>query len=120
MATDTLTGRELDAFRDAADRFIAEIDDEYYLHYAGLKDSLELEAIYERHEELTKLETAQRLEGAPSELWRFACEGFLGNLTRSHQERLAKVESELEVTVDGERVPYRMLRPVISNEADRD
>ena len=31
---------------------------------------------------LTKLETAQRLEGAPTELWRFACEGFLGNLTR--------------------------------------
>ena len=82
MATETLPTRELDAFRDEADRFIAEIDEEYYLHYAGLKESLEIEPIYERHAELTKLETARRLEGAPTELWRFACEGFLGNLTR--------------------------------------
>ena len=120
MATDTLTTRELDSFRDAADRFIAEIDEEYYLHYAGLKETLELEQIYERHEELTRLETATKFEGAPTELWRFACEGFLGNLTRSHQERLAKVESELEPVVDGERIPFRMLRPVIANEPDRD
>ncbi len=120
MATDTLTTRELDAFRDAADRFIAEIDEEYYLHYAGLKETLELEQIYERHEELTKLETANKFQEAPTELWRFACEGFLGNLTRSHQERLAKVESELEPVVDGERIPFRMLRPVIANEPDRD
>jgi oligoendopeptidase F len=119
VATGTLPTRELDAFRDDADRFIAEIDEEYYLHYAGLKESLELEQIYERHADLTKLETAKRLEGAPTELWRFACEGFLGNLTRSHQERLAKVESELEPEVDGERIPFRMLRPVISNEPDR-
>jgi oligoendopeptidase F len=120
VATETLSTRELDAFRDAADRFIAEIDEEYYLHYAGLKETLEIEPIYERHEELTKLETAARLQSAPTELWRFACEGFLGNLTRSHQERLAKIESELEPEVDGERIPFRMLRPVIANEPDRD
>jgi oligoendopeptidase F len=120
VATDTLTTRELDAFRDEADRFIAEIDEEYYLHYAGLKESLELEPIYEQHAELTKLETARSLEAAPTELWRFACEGFLGNLTRSHQERLAKIESDLEAVVDGERIPFRMLRPAIANEADRE
>jgi hypothetical protein len=120
VATDTLTTRELDAFRDEADRFIAEIDEEYYLHYAGLKETLEIEPIYERHADLTKLETARRIEGAPAELWRFACEGFLGNLTRSHQERLAKIESELEAVVDGERIPFRMLRPVVANEPDRD
>jgi hypothetical protein len=119
LATDAPTSRELDAFRDDADRFIAELDEEYYLHYAGLKESLELEAIYGRHEGLTRLETATRLEGAPTELWRFACEGFLGNLTRSHQEQIAAAETELETTVDGERIPFRMLRPTIANESDR-
>ena len=112
--------RQLDAFRDDADRFIAELDEEYYLHYAGHKESLEIEPIYERHEELTKLETATGLEGAPTELWRFACEGYLGNLTREHQEKIAQVEAELEVDVDGEKIPYRMLRVVMSNEPDRD
>ena len=120
MAAEAPTTRQLDAFRDDADRFIAELDEEYYLHYAGHKESLEIEPIYERHEELTKLETARGLEGAPTELWRFACEGYLGNLTREHQEKIAQVEAELEVDVDGEKIPYRMLRVVMSNEPDRD
>ncbi len=119
MATD-LTTTELDAFRDDADRFIAELDEEYYLHLAGHKETLDLERIYEAHEELTRLDTALRLEGAPTELWRFACEGFLGGLTREHAEKLADVEAELETTVDGEQIPYRMIRVVMSNEPDRD
>jgi oligoendopeptidase F len=60
------------------------------------------------------------METAPTELWRFACEGFLGNLTREHQARVAKVETELEATVDGKTIPYRMLRVASSNEPDRD
>jgi hypothetical protein len=119
MSTDTVSERELDAFREEADRFIAELDEEYYLQSAGHKEMLELEPIYERHESLTRLDTAQRLEGAPTELWRFACEGYLGALTREHAEQVARVESELEAEVDGEKVPYRMLRVALSNEADR-
>jgi hypothetical protein len=111
---------ELDAFRDRADRFIAELDEEYYQHFAGYKDTLDVERIYERYEDLTDIGTARRLEGAPAELWRFACEGFLGNLTREHQARVARMEATLEATVDGETVPYRMLRVQISNEPDRD
>jgi hypothetical protein len=120
MAAEAPTSREIDAFRDEADRFIAELDEEYYEHYAGLKESFELEPIYERHSNLTKLETARSLEGAPTELWRFACEGFLGNLTREHAERIARVEAELETTLDGETIPYRMLRVALANEPERD
>jgi hypothetical protein len=116
---DTPTSRELDVFRDRADRFIADLDEEHYLHFAGHKESLDLEEIYGRYPELTRLETAQSFRGAPAELWRFACEGYLGNLTRSHQEKLATIEAELEATVDGETIPFRMLRIVLSNEPDR-
>src|SRR6476660_4953568 len=97
--------RAIDAFRDRADRFIADLDEEYYLHFAGLKETLDVEQVYERYEELTRLDTAQQMQGGPVELWRFACEGFLGNLTRSHQARVAQVEAELEATVDGQTVP---------------
>ncbi|MCW2964933.1 MAG: hypothetical protein JWO17_2185 [Actinomycetia bacterium] len=114
------TPRELDQFRDQADSFIRDLDEEYYLHFSGQKETLDVEQVYERYEELTKLETAQKLTGAPTELWRFACEGFLGNLTREHQARLAQAEAELETTVDGETIPYRMLRVAMSNEPDRD
>jgi hypothetical protein len=115
---------DLDAYREQADRFIAELDEEYYLHYAGHKETLDLTPIYERHAELTQLERARALgqaaDGARSrELWRFACEGYMGDLTRDHQERIARLEAELEAELDGEKVGYRMLRPTIANEPDR-
>jgi hypothetical protein len=114
------TTREIDAVRDRADRFVAELDEEYYLHYAGHKETLDLRPIYERYAELTEVDTARALEGGPTELWRFACEGFLGGLTRSHAERIAAAEAGLEARVDGETTPYRMLRVRLANEPERD
>jgi hypothetical protein len=116
---------ELDAYRADADRFIAELDEEYYLHYAGLKDRLELEEIYERHTMLTELGRVQELGRSVDgdrrirELWHFGCEGYIGNLTREDAEKLAALEAELEVTVDAETVAFRMLRPTMANEPDR-
>ncbi len=118
--------RELDAYREQADRFIAELDEEFYLHYAGLKDTFDLTPIYERHANLTELEQVQSIGLAVNgssrvrELWRFACEGYFGDLTRDHAEKLAELESELSVTVNGEEIPYRMVRPALANEPDRD
>jgi hypothetical protein len=118
--------RRLEQLRAGADRFLAELDEEYYLHYAGLKETLDLQPIYERHAELTTLETAQSLGAAVDgdrrlrELWRFSSEGYLGNLTRSHAENEARVETELTAELDGEQIPFRMLRPTIANEPDRD
>jgi hypothetical protein len=126
VATAPPTQRELDGIRDGADRFIAELDEEYYRNYSGLKETLELAPIYERYSDLTELETAQRVGAAVDgdrrtrELWRFTCEGYLGSLTRELAEREAAVEAELTATVDGEEIPFRMLRPAIANEPDRE
>jgi hypothetical protein len=126
VATAPPTDRELDGIRESADRFIAELDEEYYNHYSGQKETLELAPIYERHVELTELGTAQRLgatvEGdrRARELWRFTCEGYLGALTRELAEREAAVEAELTATIDGKELPFRMLKPEIANEPDRD
>jgi oligoendopeptidase F len=117
--------RELDTYRERVDRFIAELDEEYYLHYAGHKDTLDLEPLYERYPELSSLEQAQALGDAAngdrgvSELWRFASENFLAELTREHSEKTAALEAELEATVDGETIPYRMIRPTMANAGDR-
>jgi hypothetical protein len=122
----TASASSLDAYRDEADRFIAALDEEYYLHYAGLKEGFELEPIYERFADLTTLEAARRLAehaeaggAGERELWHFACEGYLGNLTRQEAEAIAELEASLSATVEGEEIPYRMLRPTIANEADR-
>lgn len=119
---------ELDRYRQGADRFIAALDEEYYLHYAGHKDELELEPIYAEHAELTSLAGAQRIGAAwqadPSrrmtELWRFACEGYLGGLTREHAEKVAALEATLEARLGEQTVGFRMLRPTMANEPDRE
>jgi hypothetical protein len=120
------TSTELNAYRHKSDRFLAELMEEYFLHLAGHKESLELEPIYERYAELTTLEAAQSLGTAVDgdrglrELWRFACDGYMGKLTTQQEERLGQLQATLEVEVDGEKIGYRMLRPTISNEPDRD
>src|SRR5215471_21753960 len=112
-----LSDRELDDYREQADRFIAELDEESYLHFAGLKDTLDLAPIYERHESLTELDTALGLGASVDgnrrrrELWKFACEGYLGNFVSEEAERVAELEATLTATVDGEEIPYRMLKP---------
>ncbi|HET9323395.1 MAG TPA: hypothetical protein VFO03_05910 [Gaiellaceae bacterium] len=125
MAAAPPTSAELDTYRERVDRFIAELDQEYYLHYAGHKETLDLKPLYEAYPDLSELERAQSLgeaaDGAPgiSELWRFASENYLAELTREHAERSATLEAQLEATVDGETVGYRMIRPTIANEEDR-
>ena len=119
------SARDLDAYRSRADRFIARLDEEYYLHFAGLKERLELEEIYGEYADLTTVEQAQSIGAAVNgssgirELWRFACEGHLGQLTKELEEKVAQAEAELKATVDGEEIPFRMLKPSIMNEPDR-
>src|SRR5215218_9202798 len=116
---------ELDRYRARVDRFVADLDQEYYDHFAGLKSDLDLESIYREYEDITTLEQAQSIGAAvdgsfrSTELWRFACEGYLGSLTRTYEQDAATTEAKLTVTVDGGELPFRMLRPTIANTADR-
>ena len=115
----------LDSYRERADRFQAEMLEEYYLHFAGRKDDLDIEQIYERYEDLTSLDAAvglgQRVDGdrGVRELWQFACSGYLGNLAKSQEARVSELEATIDATVDGQTIPYRMIRPTIANEPDR-
>jgi hypothetical protein len=117
---------DLDHYRDEADRFLAALDEELYLHYAGLKPDLELERIYDRFADLTTLAACRELGEAAAtdtravELWRFACEGYLAHLVSEDDEESARLEASVEVPVAGEQIPLRMLRPAIANEADRE
>jgi hypothetical protein len=121
MATAPAANRELDAYRAEADRFIAALDEEYYLHFAGLKSTFELEPIYERFADLMTLEACRRIgESGERELLRFACEGYLGELTRTDVEAIAALEASLTADVDGEAIPFRMLRPALANEPERE
>lgn len=116
---------EIDALSADADRFLAELDEETYLHFSGRKETYEIAPIYERHARLTQLETALALGASVDgdrprrELWKFACEGYLGSFVSEHAERIAELEAGLVADLDGEEIPYRMLKPRLMNEPDR-
>ena len=110
----------LDSYRERLEQMSAEALEEHYLHYSGRKATLELGPIYARYADLGTLEQAAALaEDAPRELYRFACETYVGNGLRRLQEDLANGEAALSVTVAGEEIPYRALRGRIMNEPDR-
>jgi hypothetical protein len=117
---------EIDALSADADRFLAELDEETYLHFAGIKETYDLAPIYERHERLTQLDTALALGASVDgdhrrrELWKFACEGYLASFVSAEAERVAELEATLTATVDGEEIPFRMLKPRLGNEEDRE
>jgi hypothetical protein len=110
-----LQQREIDELSEDADRY-----------FAGLKETFDIAPIYERHERLTQLDTALALGASVDgdrrrrELWKFACSGYLGNFVSEQEERIAELEATLTATVDGEEIPFRMLRPRMMNEESRD
>jgi hypothetical protein len=120
---------DLTEYRADGERFLSALQDEYYLQFSGQKQELALEPIYDRHADLTSPTACRELRDlveedagqvGPVELWRFACEGLLGRVNASDEERVAGLEATLEADVAGRSVGYRDLRPAIANEPDRD
>src|SRR5947207_13520648 len=120
-----LQQREIDGLSVEAERFSSELDEEAYLHFSGQKETYDIAPIYERHARLTELDTALGLGVSVAgirrrrELWKFACEGYLGNFVTAEAERIAQLEATLSATLDDEEIPFRMLRPRLMNEEDR-
>ncbi|MDX6594272.1 MAG: hypothetical protein QOJ13_3468, partial [Gaiellales bacterium] len=98
----------------------AEVLEEEYLHGSGRKATMELARVYERHSDLTTLNTAVELAGmgAPTELQRFAAEAYIGDGLKDLTDRKANLEASAVVQFDGEAVPYRGVRPRLMNEPD--
>ncbi|MDX6480440.1 MAG: hypothetical protein QOG85_950 [Gaiellaceae bacterium] len=123
---ESLQQREIEELSAEAERFSSELDEEAYLHFSGQKDTYDIAPIYERHARLTDLDTALSLGASVAgirrrrELWKFACEGYLGNFVTAEAERIAQLEATLTGTLDDEEIPFRMLRPRLMNEEDRD
>jgi hypothetical protein len=109
----------LAAYRADAEEFVSSLDREYYLHFAGLQDEFDIEAIYERHAELFSRDNVQRLrEEGTTQLLEFAVHGLMGRATKAEQAELARREAALEIEVNGDVLPYRQAAVVQVNEPD--
>jgi hypothetical protein len=120
---------DLDSYARDCERFISEMDREYYLHYAGHKEDFEIEEIYARHSDLFERDVVARLRerlssGSAEEarrvryLLELAVGGLLGRETKREETELAEREASLELEVNGDRLPYRQSAVTQANEAD--
>ncbi|MDQ6804230.1 MAG: hypothetical protein M3065_04550 [Actinomycetota bacterium] len=122
---------DLEAYRERAEEFVAELTGEHYRHFAGLKDEFEIEAIYSRHEDLftrSAVEELREQAAAPPPgtderrrrrmLLDFAVEGHLGQATKALEAELALREAELSIEFDGERIGFRESAMTQANEPD--
>jgi len=125
----------LDAYRRAAETFQTELMREYYQHYAGLKDTFEIEPIYAGASELFTRDAVQALreldDGMDGNgkgngdarrqarmLLDFAVEGYVGEATKAVEEELARTEAGLRIEVGGERLGFREAPVAQANEPD--
>ncbi len=121
-----LQERQLDALREDADRFIAELDEEAYLHFAGLKATYDLVAdlrAARRADEARNRARSRRVgERWPKRPRALALR--LRGLSRELRQRGRGEDrrggDEARSKVGGEEIAYRDLRPRIANADDRD
>jgi hypothetical protein len=119
---------DLEAYRQRAERFTAELTLEYYRHYAGHQEALGIEAIYDRHADLFERGAIEALRERAAQaagedrrlraLLDFAVEGCLGRETRAQDAELARREASIELEVDGGRLGFRESSVVQANEPD--
>ena len=115
-----------------AETFVGAMDREYYLHFAGHKQELEIEPIYDRHRGLFERAAVEELrerlakrrratnERRARYLLELAVGGFMGEATKAEETALAEREATLEIEVDGRREAYRQASIVQANEPDPD
>lgn len=122
---------DLGAYRQSAEQFLIELTAEYYHHYAGLKDTYEIEPIYGRHEHLFTAQAVEALREhrAATEpgsddsrrlrmLLDFAVEGYLGEATKALETQLAEREAALTIELEDRQMGFRESSVIQANEPD--
>ena len=122
---------DVNAYRRSAEAFLTDLTREYYLHYAGLKETYEIEPIYGRHEELFTARAIddlreQRDATEPGSddsrrlrmLLDFAVEGHLGEQTKALETELAHREATLTLKLEDRQMGFRESSIIQANEPD--
>ena len=122
---------DLQAYRRSAETFLSDLTREEYRHFAGLKDTYEIEPLYERHAELFTRASVERLRSlydtsSPGSdarrrlqmLLDFAVEGYIGQSGKATEAELAQREATLTLDLDDEQLGFRESSVIQANEPD--
>jgi hypothetical protein len=114
---------EATAYQAEAEQFLSSLTEEHFQHGAGIKEELEIVAIYERFAHLFEAgAVAALLEDRTTRearhLAHFAAEGLIDSILRDLTEHIATAETKATVGWDGASIPYRQAGIVMGNEPD--
>jgi hypothetical protein len=118
---------DIGSYRKDMVKFFHEVMKESYLNSAGLKDTLEVEKVYEKHEGLFTLDAVKmvsefnkkRKSRLGQYLNEFATTGFIARRLAPFTDKIGTMEAKATVTYKGKKIPYRFASVAMTNEADR-
>jgi oligoendopeptidase F len=121
---------DLDKVRLDVERFSTEREREVFLNWAGLKEEMNLSAIYKNYAHLFTeplvLEVKERRKHVKGEeerklryLQEFFVSGYLDMVVKELTDKAQTMESKEKVKVGKEEIPFRLAAVKIANEPDR-
>jgi hypothetical protein len=121
---------DIEKYKKDSENFLSRIEKEYYLHFSGQKDSLNLSDIYNEYDSLFLLENFNFFKDLKdrslgedkkraSYLLKFYTECYLERQVKDLVDKMAEEEAKATVEIEGEKVPFRYSEVLLSNEPNR-
>ncbi|MCL4385994.1 MAG: hypothetical protein M1326_06755 [Cyanobacteria bacterium] len=121
---------DIDKYRKDAEDFLGKLDKEYYLHFSGQKNTLDLDDIYKQFEYLFSFENSQYFKNLINSssgenkkkavfLFQFCTEGYLSKKYQKLSDTIANNEANTKINIDGKDYSFRYSDVLISNEPDK-
>jgi hypothetical protein len=120
---------KIDEIKMDVDKFIEEIDREFYLAFSGKKEGLDSSSIIERFSHLNDIDLYKDIDGKLDKKSNGREERFLrefiayfiqGYDSREIEDKIQNQESSTNTEIDGEEVGYYQLPVIIQNTDDRE
>jgi len=120
----------LDKITNDVENFSSDINREYYLNGAGLKDDLNISTIYKKYQHLfnkqliAEVKTRRRQASGEDErklryLQSFFLENYLGMAVKEFTDKVETMQTKGIIKPDGEEIPFRLALVKIINEPNR-
>ncbi len=120
----------IESFRQECEIFLSKVEKEYYLHFSGQKDTLDLAAIYRGYEHLFSLDNVrffteqkgkslQEDRKKASSLLKFCTEGYMERRVQDIYDKISMAEANASLDIEGENIPLRYSEIMIANEEDK-
>jgi len=120
----------IENYKINAENFLSEMDKEYYLHFSGLKEELNISAIYDKFREIFLLEYFDLIKKSKDEakgedkkkylyLLKFCGEALIEKPVKELVDEMGEDEAKAKIEVEGKDVSYRYSEVLLSNESDK-